>query len=276
MAMRVNLSQLTQSRLRFGIESNARFKDLDYYMAEKARMDPFVLHGHHRITEQLDWCLDRFRERFTQAEEIHLLDVGPAIGAISTFAQLKILKRHRLLHKLKLSFVDVVPQVLDKTAAFRFDYPDFLDPEHEIESDARRLFAAARMYHCPVAEIPQPERTFDIVISGYVFHHMHPEDQQKSANRIGDVMHAGAFLGVTDEFFQDYENDFARKHAHDAIPIPIEAPIRLETLLSYFEPHFQLISAHYNFRDHYAFVCLRDGPDAEKIYISKPLDDDQL
>lgn len=273
-SMRMGLSALAKNRLRFRIESNDRFKNLDYYMEEKARVDPFVLHGHHRISERLDWYLKRFSDRFGEAREIHLLDVGPAIGAISTFAQLGTLERHGLLGKLKISFVDVVEEVLDKTTAFSFAYPEFLDQDRSLESRAKELFADAKTYHCSVAEMPTPSRTFDIVLAGYAFHHMHPDEQRDSAERISQLVHAGAFLGITDEYFQDYDNDFAKKHQDDEIPIPIEAPIRLETLLSYFEPHFQLISASYNFRDHYSFCCIRDDYDVEKIYISKPLEED--
>jgi SAM-dependent methyltransferase len=277
MAARVTTALKTVTKavpkpIEFERESNARFRDLEGYMLEKATADPFVLHGHRRIAERLGLYLEEFADEISNLKVLRMLDVGPAIGAISTFIYLPILKQHGLLEKLQLYFIDVVPEVLSKTKAFAFPYPEFIDQDHRLEEDAKRLFAAAKTYDRSISEIESLEAPVDIVIAGFVFHHMHPDVKRPAAEAIMRLTRPGSFLGVTDEYFADYERDFAKKHEHDPIPIPIEAPIRLETLLTYFEPYFELLQAHYNRKDHYFFVSLRDDltrPDT-KVYISTP------
>lgn len=161
--------------------------------------------------------------------QIMLMDVGPAIGAISTLFALKVLDTYGLLEKTRITLVDVSEEVLKRNIEM-----DFPDPAQELVISyfgSKDYFERLKQYlrsatpiHAAVDEaLPLPDDSIDIVSASFLFHHIPNESKNVAAANILRATR-GAIL-VADEYFDDYELEFASRHKDDKITLAPEDPV---------------------------------------------------
>ncbi len=109
---------VTSSIIRFGL-----LKD---YIQEKLGMDYFAIEGNLGIARGIRFYLNNQKGRLAKLDQIKVLDIGPAIGALTALLVLQELGRLGLLAKTRLILVDVSERVLDHTQKRDFQFPDLL------------------------------------------------------------------------------------------------------------------------------------------------------
>lgn len=93
-------------------------------------VDFFAIKGNLMIIEGLRTYIKDNLAPFKEIPKIKILDVGPAIGAISTLLVLQLLEEFSLMDKTTVYLLDASQRVIDKTLEGDFFYPpSLLKPE---------------------------------------------------------------------------------------------------------------------------------------------------
>jgi len=202
-----------------------RFGGLRDYIQEKMMVDYFAIQGNLGIARGIKIYIQNQKTRLESLNQIHILDVGPAIGAITGMLILQELGRTnpQLLKKAKLILVDVSERVIEHTQSRNFLFPDaMIGPEFKSEILTKLRTSKGIVTSCH--ELPIKTNSIDICAAGFLFHHLHDDIKKASAKEIQRVLKPGGFVGVAEEWFEDYE-DYRTIHAHDEIPLAYESII---------------------------------------------------
>lgn len=182
---------------------------------------------------ELEFRLQQARpDFFRRIQNINLMDIGPAIGAISTMLALKVLDEYNLPDRVKIYLVDVSEAVLNKNTSASFGEEEYGGREKVVE-----LFGSVesflRLREClkkatPICGaiddgIDLPTDCIDITVANFLFHHIPGRGKLAAMNEIVRMTRGGIF--VADEHFEDYQGEFGAAHAHDEIPLAPEQPI---------------------------------------------------
>lgn len=210
-----------------------RFGSHDKYIQEKILVDFFAIKGNTKIAECLQNYIKKHLKELKSMPKIKLLDIGPAIGAISTMFALQELAKFDLLKKTQVHLADVSERVIDKTQSGNFYFPKtIIDPS--LKSEIMKKLKNSKGHICPVSKMPFKDNHFDIVIAGFLFHHLHNNIKLASAVKLQKVVKKNGFIGIADEWFENYKKDFANEHMNDEIPLAYESIIPMNKLLKLF------------------------------------------
>lgn len=202
-----------------------RFGGLRDYIQEKMMVDYFAIQGNLGIARGIKIYIQNQKTRLESLTQIHILDVGPAIGAITGMLILQELGRAdpQLLKKAKLILLDVSERVIEHTQSRNFLFPDaMIGPEFKPEILTKLRTSKGIVASCH--ESPIKSNSIDICAAGFLFHHLHDAIKKASAKEIQRVLKPGGFIGVAEEWFEDYE-DYRAIHVHDEIPLAYESII---------------------------------------------------
>lgn len=225
---------VTSSIIRFGRHDN--------YIQEKLLVDFFAIKGNLMIIEGLKIYIKDNLRRLEQADKIKILDIGPAIGAISTLLTLQALNDFGLMDKADIYMLDASQRVLDKTQECDFFYPtSILNPELKAKMFKKLRESKAKMGGAD--EIPWKEGTFDIVLAGFLFHHLHRDIKPLAAKDAMRVLVPNGFIGIAEEWFDDYGKEYVKYHQNDQIPLAYEEIISFGELSLMF-PNLNIFFTH--------------------------------
>jgi len=90
------------------------------YIREKYFEDRWVSEGNDALSAQLEAYVLNNLDALSAQEEIHMLDVGPCGGSITTLFMLRAFEKFGLLDKVQISMLDIVPNVLEATITGEF------------------------------------------------------------------------------------------------------------------------------------------------------------
>lgn len=206
-----------------------RFSRHDNYIQEKLLVDFFAIKGNLMIIEGLRIYIKDHLEYLKEVKKIKILDIGPAIGALSTLLVLQLLEEFSLMNKASVYLLDASQRVIDKTHEGDFFYPEsILNPA--LKTRIIRKIRSSKAETGSVENIPWKDESFDIVLAGFLFHHLHRDIKPKGAKEMSRILRPNGFLGVAEEWFEDYGKDYAKYHKNDKIPLAYEDIISYEDL----------------------------------------------
>lgn len=218
-----------------------RFGGLQNYIQEKMTVDTFAIRGNLGIAHGLKMYLKNQQERLRQQEKIVLLDIGPAIGALTALLAMQELGEVGLLEKTRVVLVDVSERVLEKTQSRDFEFPSMLiQPAHR--SKIRTKLRTSKALLASSHRLPLKTESVDFCMAGFLFHHLHDEIKKGTAQEMERVTKTGGFIGVAEEWFENYE-DYAAMHQDDEIPLAHESLISYRKLRSLF-PNLEIFESH--------------------------------
>ena len=198
-----------------------RFGRHDDYIKEKLLVDFFAIKGNLMIVEGLKIHIKDRLEFFKETAKIRILDVGPAIGAISTLLVLQALEKFSLLEKSQVYLLDASQRVIDKTQEGNFFYPSSI-LDQDLKPKLIKKIKSSRAEMGLADKIPWDNDYFDITLSGFLFHHLHRDIKPLAAKEIMRTLAPNGFLGVAEEWFDDYAEEYAKHHKNDQIPLAYE------------------------------------------------------
>jgi hypothetical protein len=248
------------------------------YISEKYFEDKWVSEGNNELAIALEKYISNNLDQFKKKETIKLLDIGPCGGAITTLFALKALAKYNLLDKIEIYLLDIVPNVLEATILGEFNIPNELIKEYHLEYAGKdgekykellkqgKLYGVKEWYnkkenpHTEFTQkallinnkniitkyfrgdgekLPEEIKEMDIVLSGYVHHHMNMIGRKLLCEQMEITSKKGGFIGIIDFYVKDYEAYMKWYKPHfekynDAPPV--ECPvIGIETLDSFFK-----------------------------------------
>ncbi|MBU2475944.1 class I SAM-dependent methyltransferase [Candidatus Micrarchaeota archaeon] len=222
-------------RRKFLESSINRFGNLNNKIAETYGKHPFVVEGNKKVAECLSFYLEEKCNEFEKKEKIRLLDAGCAIGALSSLIALEKMPLD-LLEKTELFLLDPSQKVLSETIKGNFSLPV---PSEQNESlywkkleKLKTKLSSAHSIVSSVTEIPKGDNFFDLSLMNFVFHHIPDFDKQKAAVELMRV--SNGFIGVSDIFFDAWEEEHKARHQENGIPFAEEEIIPKEKLMAYF------------------------------------------
>ena len=217
---------ITSSIIRFGSHKN--------YIQEKILVDFFAIKGNMKIAECLRKYIQKHLPELKALSKIRLVDIGPAIGALTTLFALQELDRFGLMDKTRIYLVDVSERVLDKTQEGDFFFPkSLIDPS--LKKVMLKKLKNSKCHASSAVKLPFKDNHFDMVLAGFLFHNLHDDLKNPVADQLQRIVKKDGFIGVAEEWFENYKKEYALEHANDEVPLAYEAPIAMEKLVKYFD-----------------------------------------
>ncbi len=210
-----------------------RFGRLKNYIQEKLIVDYFAVRGNLLIMEGLRTYIKNNLKKLEKVQKIKILDVGPAIGAMSTMVTLQTLAEFNLAEKASIYLTDVSGNVIDFTQKCDFSFPDSLINPN-LKGLIFRKLRQSKSYVGSAENLPWKHDHFDITLAGYLFHHLHDSLKPTVANEIVRVLKPGGFFGIAEEWFEDYKK-FEKRHKDDTIPLAYESIISIKNMCGLLE-----------------------------------------
>lgn len=242
-----------------------RFSRHDDYIQEKLLVDFFAIKGNLMIVEGLKIYVKDHLEALKDADKIRILDVGPAIGAISTLLSLQVLDDFSLLKKTQVYLFDASQRVIDKTLEGDFFYPTSL-LKQERQTDILKKIRSSKAETGSTDKIPWDNDFFDITLAGFLFHHLHKDIKPLAAKEITRVLAPNGFIGVAEEWFDDYGEEYAKYHKNDKIPLAYEDIISYEDLSKMFKDIEVFFKYGTNYEEHcYTFCGIKKISDWHRL-----------
>lgn len=235
-----------------------RFGGLHDYIQEKMMIDYFAIQGNLGIARGIKIYIQNQKKRLENLDQIQILDIGPAIGAITGMLILQELGRvdPNFLEKAKLILVDVSERVIEHTQSRNFLFPDAMIGQ-EFKPEILTKLRTSKGIVTSCHELPIKSDSIDICVAGFLFHHLHDDIKKASAKEIQRTLKPGGFVGVAEEWFEDYE-DYRAIHAYDEIPLAYESIISSRRLRLMF-PELEIFESKNpstkGSRENYYFFC---------------------
>jgi SAM-dependent methyltransferase len=239
----------------FARSSDERFGTMPDYIEEKQNTDPFVMKGNLAAMEGLLLHVTANLETFKALEEIHILDAGPAIGALSTLLCLQVLAQLGLLDKVQVHLVDISPEVLRKTKTGEFPLPAGIVREDLREKIMQKL-AQAECHAGSAEKTPWNTSEFQIILACFLFHHLHDDTKPEVAKELMRLLAGNGCFCIAEEWFDNYEEDYAARHQGDQVTLAHEAIIRRETLRGLFQGAREIFQQDRSTTENYYAMCL--------------------
>jgi SAM-dependent methyltransferase len=232
----------TETSEQFIASSIIRFGRLQHYIQEKIFIDYFAIKGNFMMAEGLREYIKNNIKDLKALDKINLLDVGPAIGAVSTLICLQTLNDFGLLEKTRVYFIDVSEKVIDSTQRGDFSYPETI-LDLKLKGRMMKKLRESRAIVGSAEKLPWKNDYFRIVLAGFLFHHLHDDIKPAVASEMARTLAPNGFLGIAEEWFKNYENDYACIHKNDQIPLAYESiitPKKLQKLFPKFRFFFSI------------------------------------
>ncbi|MFA5797933.1 MAG: class I SAM-dependent methyltransferase [Candidatus Woesearchaeota archaeon] len=233
---------MTRAKLKEIMEqgSKERFGRMDDYMDRKDRDEPFVW-------DIGAWLASEFQDKRNNgivypSGSIKLLDIGPAIGAVSSYLTINALHKGtgENITNIQLYLCDISGEVIHKTIAGEYiiPYHIFSKRTHmdgKIVDDISRIIRNAQGKTGNVQELPYADNTFDLTVANFILHHIPNADKGKAAREIQRVTKDGGFIIISDEYIpKQLSIQYLERHQHEDIPLAKEEFMTLKQVLRRF------------------------------------------
>lgn len=181
----------------FVASSIVKFGKLNEYIQEKLVSDFSAIKGNMLMAEGLRVYITENLETLKAKQKIEILDIGPAIGALSTLFALQTLNEFGLMEKAQIHLFDVSAKVIEQTLNCKFFFPDSIinpklkNPIHQKLRQAKGEVGSAE-------KLPWKDEKFDIVLAGFLFSHIHDSVKPLVAKEMQRTAKKDGFIGIAE------------------------------------------------------------------------------
>lgn len=181
----------------FVTSSIVRYGKLNDYIQEKLVSDFSAIKGNMMMMEGLSEYIKENLEILKAKQKIEILDIGPAIGAISTLFTLQTLNEFGLMEKAQIHLFDVSAKVIEQTLNCKFFFPDsIIDPK--LKNPIHQKLRQAKGEVGSAEKLPWKNEKFDIVLAGFLFSHIHDSVKPLVAKEMQRTAKKDGFIGIAE------------------------------------------------------------------------------
>ncbi|MBT3985111.1 class I SAM-dependent methyltransferase [archaeon] len=225
-----------------------RFTKLDHdYIYKKFNEEEFPIEGNNLLSSYIFKFLEDNYEYLKRKNEIILVDIGAAGGALTTIFALKALNSLKLLEKTKIILVDVAKQALYSTQVGNFNLTKEFIAVYNLGDfgsngkDIKSILSKAKYYCSDLLKLPQDLKDVDICITGFTHHHLNLLDKELACKEMERITRENGFIGIVDESlnYKQYTK-WLKQHKNETnfrnelVPIAQESFITLDEHISLF------------------------------------------
>ncbi len=241
-----------------------RFEKHQRYIIEKLDEDLFVSRALLRSMEDFKAYLRNPDTIFTDADEIRIIDIGPAHGAIGTIFSLIILNEFKLLDKVSVFLIDPVKEVVAESRQAEYKYYDDaiekiyyhiyreyipIEKKDILIKDIKKIMmnAEGEVANIENSNVANQHESFDIAICTFTLHHIHPDYKTQALEVVINILKTKGFLVFCDEWFQEqYFERFLLGRDRLKDPIPYEFPESPEDLIDRLQQRISIFKVEYD------------------------------
>lgn len=250
-------------------EAKMRFGKMKDYMKRKAYDEPFVW-------SVGNWLTSKLREN-KDSRSIHLegnikmLDVGPAIGAISSYLVMDAITQANnvKLQNIELHLCDISKKVIENTLKGDFDIPYELFnklegmPKKYVDELTRKIKSAKGKVG-KLQKLPYVDGVFDVTVANYVLHHIPNADKSDGATELQRVTKEGGLIFLADECIpEEMLEDYFKRHSGEDVPLAKEQFMPMKTFLKYFDS--LTVYGTLQGKEYYAFYGVKSAKKCSKL-----------
>jgi SAM-dependent methyltransferase len=221
--------------------SKYRFEQLgDQYIEEKLRVDEFPIEGNKRLAN----CIAEYIEKNSSIKDrnIQLIDIGPGVGALTTWFVLRELLACGIdiENNVSLTLVDVSEKVLKDTISGNFKMPQQFVRDYFIPitiETYQKILAKAEIRVGNICDLKDLDNKFDFVVSGFTHHHLNNEARKLASEKMCELAKDGGFIGLVDETLTYVQYlEYRMNHLLDKVQPSVESFIQhVNDHIKYFE-----------------------------------------
>ncbi len=256
------MKQNKENKLREVMENESidRFGKMDNYMERKEKDEPFVWDVGAWLAYEIN---DKKNNGIMYPTgKIKMLDIGPAIGAVSSYITLNaILKGNgEEIKNVELNLCDISKEVINKTINVKYEIPysifeSKIGMNTNIVNKITTVIQNAKGKVGKVQRLPYPNKTFDLTVANYILHHIPNIDKGKAAKEIQRVTKNNGFIFISDECIPSEQlEQYFNRHKNEDIPLAKEEFMPLKQLLRRFDKIY--LQGFSKGNEHYAFYGL--------------------
>ncbi|MCK9186536.1 class I SAM-dependent methyltransferase [Candidatus Gracilibacteria bacterium] len=181
----------------FVASSIVKYGKLNEYIQEKLVSDFSAIKGNMLMAEGLKNYIKENLETLKAKQKIEILDIGPAIGALSTLFTLQALNEFGLMEKAQIHLFDVSAKVIEQTLNCKFFFPDsIIDPK--LKNPIHQKLRQAKGEVGSAENLPWKNEKFDIVLAGFLFCCVHDSVKPSIAKEMQRVAKKSGFIGIAE------------------------------------------------------------------------------
>lgn len=178
---------------------------------------------------------------FSRKKEIKIIYLGAALGSISSYFSLNVLKKFSLLDKTKIYLYDLLPEPLVLTKQGNFEFTkeaaeDCRIAETFSPEEYKKIISKSELISGNIVDLPYTLENFDIAIAPYIHHHLNIFDKEKACQQMQKILCPSGIALIGDLTF-DYKS-FSKwlvYHEVEKIPYALESFISLENHIQFFK-----------------------------------------
>lgn len=195
----------------------------------------------HKMCTSLKLALEKNLSSFQEKSDIKILYLGAALGSISSYFSLNVLKQFGFLNKTSIYLYDLLPEPLALTKHGSFEFTEEAAKDCGIGDQFTPAEYKSALSNCEIicgniVDLPDGMKDFDIVIAPYIHHHLNIYDKEKACQEMQRVLRPGGIAVIGDLFF-DYKgfSKWLSYHKVETISYALESFISAETHIKFFK-----------------------------------------
>ena len=209
--------------------------------------DPNYLDWPRRVKIQQKLCdslreaLKNSIEEFQKRKQIKIIYLGAALGSISSYFSLAVLKKYGLLEKTKVFLYDLLPEPLGLTKQGLFEFSQEASRSSGLlkvfsPKEYKAVLASCEIVAGNITTLPEDFSDFDIAIAPYIHHHLNVFDKRLACQEMQRIIRPGGIALIGDLTFE-YQSfsSWLEYHAVEGLPYALESFISKEKHLEFFK-----------------------------------------
>lgn len=194
-----------------------------------------------KLNESLKIALESELSEFQNREQIKIIYLGAALGSISSYFSLAVLKEYGLLNKSKVFLYDLLPEPLGLTKQGLFEFSEEAARSTgllEIFSPAeyKSILADCEIITGNITNLPEDFMNFDIAVAPYIHHHLNVFDKRLACQEMQRILRRGGISLIGDLTF-DYDSfsSWLAYHSAEDLSYALESFVSLEEHWEFFK-----------------------------------------
>jgi len=194
-----------------------------------------------KLSKSLQVALEREMKEFQEREQIKVIYLGAALGSISSYFSLAVLKKYGLLNKAKIFLYDLLPEPLALTKQGLFEFSEEAARSTGLleifsPTEYKSVLADCEIVAGNITSLPEEFTDFDIAVAPYIHHHLNVFDKRRACQEMQRILRRGGIALIGDLTF-DYDSfsSWLAYHSTEDLSYALESFVSLEEHWGFFK-----------------------------------------
>lgn len=202
-----------------------------------------------KLSESLKIALESEIQEFQNKKQIKIIYLGAALGSISSYFSLAVLKEYGLLEKTKIYLYDLLPEPLGLTKQGEFEFSQEAACSTGISEifspkEYKNILKDCEIFAGNITNLPEDFADFDIAVAPYIHHHLNIFDKRLACREMQRILRVGGITLIGDLTFSYEEfTKWLEYHAVEDLPYALESFISMKDHWGFFK-NSKLIDSH--------------------------------